>query len=95
MRKKDLELYLNNPITKDLLELLKEHRDASFTMISDVMIGVPSLADLDLCKIAEYRGQVNTFDRVLDLEDFLSERLEETKEVKHEEDDSIRSEFNN
>lgn len=88
MRKKDLEMYLNNVCTKDLLELIQEHRDASFKMVTESMMNINSVRDIDLCKIAEYRGQVQALDLILDLEEFLSERLD--KEVRHEDIDSIR-----
>lgn len=80
MRRKDLEEFLNNSVTVELLELIKEHRNASFEYINLAALNVVSLQDLDLCKLSQYKGQVHAFDQILDLKEFLSEKLEKPKD---------------
>lgn len=40
------------------------------------MINASSVKDIDLYKIAQYKGQLHTLDMYLDLKEFLSEKIE-------------------
>jgi hypothetical protein len=44
------------------------------------MLGASNVQDVDLFKIAQYKGQVHTLEQIIDLEDFLSEKVK-TREV--------------
>lgn len=83
------ETFLNDPVTKDLFDLIREHRDASHQALTETMINAPSLANVDMCILAEYKGQVQAFNLLLDIQNFLEDRLERKKT--HAEDDSLRS----
>lgn len=76
IRPKDLEDFLSSPVTKELVSLIQEHRDASRELITDTMVNVQSVGDVDLYLISQYQGQVRAFDVLLDIENFLSERVE-------------------
>lgn len=76
MRRKDFDRWLEDSTTREMLELIKEHRDASYRMVTDAMLYVSSLKDVDMCLVAEYRGQVHAFDQIIDTEEFLREKLE-------------------
>ncbi len=39
-------------------------------------MGANSVQDVDLFKIAQYKGQIHALEEVIDLEDFLREKLE-------------------
>lgn len=86
IRRKDLRTWLETPTTIEFLDLLKEHRKAAYDLIAETVFNVPSVASLDLHKIAQIKGQVYTLDEILDIENFLYER------VTHEEVQTIRSE---
>lgn len=98
MRYKDLEAWLDSNVTRDMLSLLAEHREASYRLITDSMLEGNSLKDIDLTLIAEYRGQVNAFDLLLNTKDFLREKVDpltiEVKEGIYEEVNSVRGQFN-
>ncbi len=76
----DLEEWLANPVTLSLISLLNEHKDAAKLVISECMLGASNVQDVDLFKIAQYKGQVHTLEQIIDLEDFLSEKVK-TREV--------------
>ncbi len=63
-------------MTRELLNLLSEHKDAAKEVISECMMGANSVQDVDLFKIAQYKGQIHALEEVIDLEDFLREKLE-------------------
>ncbi len=76
IKRLDYEDWIDSPVTKALMELIREHRQASYLMVTEQMINEPSLKDIDMCMVAQFRGQVQTFDRLLDINEFLEERLE-------------------
>lgn len=63
--------WLDDPITKKLLKLLKEHRDAC----NDALLS--SSHECSRTYIDKLIGQINTFDRVLDVEAFFENELDE------------------
>ena len=85
IRNKDLCKWLEEPLTQVFLELVKEHREASYRLITEGMIGSNSLKDLDMYSIAQHKGQVNAFDIILSLEEFMSELVEIKEEGKEDE----------
>jgi len=40
------------------------------------MLGAQNVQDVDLFKIAQYKGQVHALEEVIDLQEFLSERIQ-------------------
>lgn len=83
IRPKDLQEWLEHPVTREYRELLVEHREASYKMVTEFLINSPSLGNIDLSKVAEFRGQVYTFDSLLDLRHFLLERVEVKNDKVH------------
>lgn len=71
-----MQEFLVSPIFLEIQELIKEHRDATYSLITDSMINCFSVEEIDMYKIAQYKGQIHTLDMLLDIEDFLIERLE-------------------
>lgn len=80
MRQQDLNEWLELKETREILELIKEHREAPYKMITEALLNVTSIKDIDLTKIAEFRGQVQALDAVLDIEMFTREIIEERKD---------------
>ena len=79
---KDLEDWLASPVTREFQELLQEHREAPYQYITEAIINVQNVKDLDLHKISEFRGQVHTFDMLLKLDEFMKERvIDDAKEA--------------
>jgi tRNA isopentenyl-2-thiomethyl-A-37 hydroxylase MiaE len=91
MKLAQLEEWANHPVTKEYVALMKEHRQASRDYIALAMQESASVRDIDLFQIAEYRGQIYTFDLVLDVETFLDEKIERKDNEKF---NTIGSEFN-
>ena len=91
MKPAQVEEWLNHPVTKEYIELMKEHRQASRDYIALAMQESASVKDIDLFQIAEYRGQIFTFDLVLDVETFLDEKIERKENEKAY---TVGSEFN-
>lgn len=80
----DFEDWLNSPLTKALKETIQEYRDSAFEAVTQEVANKESLKDVDMYKVAELRGNLQTFNTLIDLRDFLSFKV--TTEVKHEED---------
>lgn len=89
IRQKELVEWLESPATHEFLDLVKEHRDASFNAISALVVNTQDI-DKELKVINQYKSQVNVFDLVLDIEMFMKERVEAKK---NEDIPGIRAEF--
>ena len=92
---KEIQGWLNDPVTKQFMLLVQEHKNANEAVVAKSALGCKSLADLDLCELAEYRGQYQAFEQILDINFFLNEVTIQPKEVDNEEVDSTGSEFDN
>ena len=55
---------------------MQEHRDASYSQITEQMMNARHVSDVDMYEIAGFKGQVHTFDLLLDLKNFLQEIVE-------------------
>src|SRR5579859_7279710 len=74
-RIKDLEQWLNSPVTKDLLELIQEHRDACRDAITGVFLN-QKISTIDLNEISQLKGQLLAMDIMIGIQDFLKEKTE-------------------
>jgi len=73
--KESLVGWLEHPVTKRYLELLREHREAHINR----MLNMGTLDAEKLPELAQLKGQVNTLDLMLDtdqLENFFAGELE-------------------
>ena len=75
---------MEHPITQAFLSLTREHRQANFQAITDSMINVKSVGDIDLYKIAQLKGQVHALDLILEIESFMSELIKPIDGVTNE-----------
>ncbi len=74
-KRKELDVWLRSRVTKEFLDLVREHKEAPYEYVTQVVMNAPNLKDLDLCKVAEFRGQVHALNLISDLENFLTERV--------------------
>jgi hypothetical protein len=73
---KDLEEWCNNGVTKEIVELIQERRNASSESLIGTVLNSYSLKDVDLCELSQYRGQIYALDLILDIEEFVRHKLE-------------------
>ncbi len=92
IRQKDLDEWLNSQVTIQLLEALQERRKDTFEYINLAALSINDIKKLDLHEISKFKGSVQILDEILDLEEFLRDRIELPKEVKDEEAYSTRRE---
>lgn len=81
IKRQVLDDWLNSDLTKALLETLLEYKDATKDSITDEISKHISAKDIDLYKIAELRGNLQTFNTVLDIEEFVSFKIQLKEEV--------------
>lgn len=62
-----VRLWLDNPVTIRLIQLLKEHREAHLTR----MLNIGTIDQSTLGDLAQLKGQINTLDYILDIETFF------------------------
>ena len=80
MDKQLLRDWLNHPVSRIFVDLLAEHKAACEQLYLNTEAEANTVGVLNKIK-----GQINTFEMLVDLEEFLHERL--TKEEVNEEDD--------
>ena len=66
-----IELWLNEPVTKKFLEILKEHREANL----DHLLNIGFIDQKRIGLIAQLKGQINTLDEILNTKEFIQEAL--------------------
>lgn len=93
IREKDLVVWLEHPITRTLLALIKEHRDACLEIIDLKVLNTEPISTLDIADLAQFRGQYFSLDKIYEIREFLEETLEERKDV-DEETNSIGPKLN-
>lgn len=76
IKEKEFRNWLENRVTREYLDTIIEHRNAIDILLSDAIKNATKLRDLDLGDLEQYRGQMYAMDTVLDVETFLSEKLE-------------------
>ena len=77
IRLKDFQHWLENPVTRELQQIIESHIVATKTYVAEIMFNCSEISKVDLTEIAEYRGNLKTLEFIQDLKSFLSERLEE------------------
>lgn len=75
LSRKQFHNWLEDPVTIEFFKLLIEHRDANKQAVTESFFSVTSIADIDLTKVAEFRGQYNACEIILDIDRFLQEKL--------------------
>lgn len=84
IRRKDLNDWLNSTCTKALLKTLQEYKDAAEYSMKDELAKHESPKDIDLYKIAEFRGNSQSFSTALDIADLVLTNLLLKEEVTNE-----------
>ncbi len=73
----EVDSWIHNPLTQEFLRLIEEHRDAAKELVSESTLNIRSLQELDLYQVAEYRGNYNTLNFILNIREFLEDNIKQ------------------
>ena len=83
LHQKEVDEWKNSPVSKALFNILKLEAMISKEAIYHTLSNTNKFRDIDLEELAEFRGQANALERVLNIELFLRDVIK--IEVKDEE----------
>jgi hypothetical protein len=88
MRYVEFEEWMENPCTREFLDLIKEHQKASKDAITDLMLNVQSISQVDLHQVSQLRGQSYALESILNTELFMRELIDEEVQTVRPESDN-------
>ncbi len=88
MRYVEFEEWMENPCTREVLDLIKEHQKASKDAITDLMLNVQSISQVDLHQVSQLRGQSYALESILNTELFMRELIDEEVQTVRPESDN-------
>ena len=69
--------WLNHPVTVKMLEVIKDHRTAYTNGLLEIVGNRKSLTDEDIQTIQKFKGQIETFNEMLNIKTYLIEAIED------------------
>lgn len=78
--KQQIKEYLDNPVSRRLIDILDDSKKNSIDSMVNIILATPDekiMTNETLGKLLGYKAQIQTIELISNLEEFLSETLEE------------------
>lgn len=76
--------WLGHPVTQEMLNIVKDFRNANKEELDSQIINGPSISHLDLHLLSQLKGQILAFDEILNIKETLFENSEDREGEEHE-----------
>lgn len=76
--------WLQDPVTQEMISILKEHRDLNQEALIDSIMNGNALDPKNLQDLAQLKGGILTLDQVINIKDYLLDKSEDQEETKNE-----------